>query len=1360
MLVLLIAAVVGARYGVATGPGRAWIMGQLNGREIGPFGRLRIEGLRGDVLSDFTIGRFAVVDRKGVWLEGRDVAVRWRWRELLSRRFHAERIAAANILVSRRPEVEPRPPEPQKPLPVAIKLDDLRLRLETRPAFSVRPGLYDIQVRADVARNGAAEGRVAAQSRLHTGDGLNATFAYGGGRATRINADVVEAQGGALGGALGLPSDRRLLAKAVAVGDPGGEARITLDTLSGDLHPLRASGSWGKPGGKLDATLVLAASKLTSAYAEKLGPELHLVAAAHHDRGDLYAVDLAATTREAQVHAVGPLDWRAKRTAGLKLSLASASPGRWVSQPQLASLSGAGTLTGDQNRFRWVGEVDARKLAQSGYALQRVSGPATLIRDRDEWRVQAKLAGAGGAGKGLPYALLGGAPRVQLDGSRLGDGRVLIRDLKMDGAGLRLQASGGQGLLGGLSFKGDATLFNLAVARPAARGQLDASWTAGQAKGAKAWDVSFDARASKFASGFAEADRLLGAAPRLTAKGAYGPAGLQIARADLIGAKAQVGAKGTLSPQQALAMAIDYRADGPFAAGPVEIAGQVKGTGALTGTIAAPKADLKADFASIDFGRFIVTPAHLDLTLASLNGAFDGRAALAGPSKYGRASVSTGFRFAGGGIELHELSADAGGLKANGSVALLKGAPSTADLTVALGPGAFLTAGRLSGAVKLAAAPSGATATLSLTGQDLAAPELPTKLKAIKLTASGPLSRLPFQLAADSVEPFDWRVNGSGVFARLGETSQVELSASGKLRKADFRTNEPALIRLGPAEKSARLRLSIAGGTAVVDGRQAGQDVAARATVTGVGLGAIQEDFTGKLNATLALNGRGPHLGGQLDAGLTGARNRDAPANLALGATIKAVLNDTRLHVTAQASNPQGLQSALNVDLPSEAAAQPFRIAINRTKPLSGGFTADGELRPLWDLLVGGDQTVSGRLTAKGSVEGTLNKPRASGQASLANGKLSDSGTGLNLQNLTLQAAFDQGAVNVRQFSGVDGRGGTLSGDGRVGLATGSGSTLALKLNKFQLLDNDTGRATASGAVTITRDAKGLAKLSGDVVVDRAEIRPSPPSGVSVVGMDVVEVHQRAREGEQLAKAKPPAGPNLITLNVNIRAPRRIFIRGRGLDLELALNAHVGGSTSRPDLSGTARVVRGTYEFAGKRFDFDDTGEVRLATAPEAIRLNLRAVRQDPTLTAVVKVSGTAARPEVVLSSVPVLPQDEILSQVLFGRSAAQLSAAEAAQLASGLASLSGGRGLDLIGGLRQFARLDRLAIGGDQTSGTTVSGGKYLTDKVYLELTGGGRNGPSAQVEYRVRRNLSIVSSVATQGDTRLSVRFRKDFK
>ena len=309
------------------------------------------------------------------------------------------------------------------------------------------------------------------------------------------------------------------------------------------------------------------------------------------------------------------------------------------------------------------------------------------------------------------------------------------------------------------------------------------------------------------------------------------------------------------------------------------------------------------------------------------------------------------------------------------------------------------------------------------------------------------------------------------------------------------------------------------------------------------------------------------------------------------------------------------------------------------------------------------------------------------------------------------------------------------------------------------------GRAQASGVVTVTRDSGGHAKLAGALTVDRADIAANPPTPTGVVPLVVREIHVAPREGEDVQQ--PRASPLQVAFDVTIRAPRGIFVRGKGLDVELSLDSHVSGDSLKPDLTGVARVIRGSYDFSGKRFDFDELGTVRLGPTPETIRLALTAQRQDTSLTAQIQVRGTAAKPEITLTSTPVLPQDEILSRVLFGVAASQLSGFEAAQLASALTSLATGGGFDVIGGLRQFARLDRLSVGVDQTTvnvpgvkqATTISGGKYLTDNVYLELTGGGRTGPSAQVEVRLQRNLSVISQVGSQGDARLSVRFRQNY-
>ena len=77
--------------------------------------------------------------------------------------------------------------------------------------------------------------------------------------------------------------------------------------------------------------------------------------------------------------------------------------------------------------------------------------------------------------------------------------------------------------------------------------------------------------------------------------------------------------------------------------------------------------------------------------------------------------------------------------------------------------------------------------------------------------------------------------------------------------------------------------------------------------------------------------------------------------------------------------------------------------------------------------------------------------------------------------------------------------------------------------------------------------------------------------------------------------------------------------------------------------------------------------------------------------------------------------------------------------------------------GMGAMAGLDRLSFGGEASS-LTVAGGRYITDDVYLEIIGGGENGAAVNVEWQVRRNLTVSSKFGGQGDASLSIRWRRE--
>ncbi|MDB5424933.1 MAG: hypothetical protein JWQ29_2349 [Phenylobacterium sp.] len=1358
VLVLIAAGVVATRYGVLLPQARVMIEARTDGLRIGRLGRLKIEGLSGDIWRDLTIRKLTLRDEKGVWLQADNVHMSWHYADLLRRNFHADHVEAGLVQLLRRPTLTPKTKDTG--LPVNFHIDAAHARVELQPAFSYRRGVYDVDLNLDVERAGDLNGKLRAVSALHQGDHLNLDFELAKTKPLMVLADAEEARGGALAGALGLPANQPFSLK-VAAGGKLSEGRLTAVAASGASQPLRAVGAWNSQGGSAYGRLSLTASTLTARYAERFGPDANFVIAGRRAGPDLFALDARVGSANLNGRAWGLADIGQRRLGpqGLAILADAAALSRITGGPPIGPARIVGRLTEAAPGWRFAGQAQVSTLSLGAYSLARAAGPLEITSKAGEWAIKTRLAGSGGRGAGFVAAALGGAPRASFDGLRLADGRLAMRELVLTGAGLKLQASGGRGLLGGLTFKGKAEVSNLARARAGAAGSATATWSAAQARAGQPWTLTADARGEKFATGYPELDRLLGPRPQLKALANVQGRRVAVGSASLTGTALKASTAGVLAADGGLTFKLDWSATGPFRAGPVEIAGNAKGSGAITGTLSAPRADLLADLDEIDVPRLPLKAAHLTLSFLRKPDGSSGMAALTAMSSYGAARARSDFRFPAGGVDLTGLSVDAGGVKASGSLSLRSRSPSAADLTVVVTQGAFLDAGKVSGAVKIADAGDGPRASLNLVAENARLTGSSLSVRNGRLTADGPLARLPYAVQAEGATTGDrWSLNGRGVFSQATLGYGATFDGAGKLGARDLHTIETAVVRFGGPERSARLRLAASdGGRIDLDGRltDAAADVQAR--LTGLGLGLIDQDLDGRIDATLALQGRGARLDGTLEAKLAGARGRGSPAASGIDGLVHGRLADSALTLDMTAANGQGLRASANLALPTEASAAPFRVAIARKQPLRGRFAAEGEVRPLWDLLIGGERSLSGMVRTEGTLGGTLADPTASGQVAVASGRFDDGGTGLSLRDVGLKATFAEGAVNVTEARGVDGHGGTVSGQGRMSLMREGVSSFKLDLKGFRLIDNEQATASASGQATIDRAADGKVRLSGALTIDRADVAPDLPTPSGVIAMDVIEKN-RPPELADPFPAQVRRGDGWA-LDVSLKAPRRVYLRGRGLDVELSLDARVTGTSTHPNLSGTARVVRGDYDFAGKRFEFDPQSIVYLSTSPEFVRLDLTATRDDPTLTASVRIRGTAAKPEITLTSTPSLPNDEVLSQVLFGRTASQLSPLEAAQLASALSSLAGGGGFDVIGNLRTFAGLDRLALGGGDASGVTVSGGKYLTDDVYLELTGGGREGPSAQVEWRVRRSLSIISRLAGQGDGRLAIRWRRDY-
>ena len=204
------------------------------------------------------------------------------------------------------------------------------------------------------------------------------------------------------------------------------------------------------------------------------------------------------------------------------------------------------------------------------------------------------------------------------------------------------------------------------------------------------------------------------------------------------------------------------------------------------------------------------------------------------------------------------------------------------------------------------------------------------------------------------------------------------------------------------------------------------------------------------------------------------------------------------------------------------------------------------------------------------------------------------------------------------------------------------------------------------------------------------------------------------------AKVKAAAvrgSPFSATLALEVAAPRRVFVRGRGIDAELGGDLKLIGSTISPQVTGGFDLKRGTLSLLGKRLAFT-RGRVQFKgdSTPE---LDMLAEISATDVTARIAIAGPASQPSFVFSSSPSLPDDEILAHVLFEKPAGNLSAFQAIQLANAVASLTGGS--DAFERLRKSLGVDSLDISTNASGGPTVGVTRAINDRISV---GTGRDG------------------------------------
>lgn len=1361
---------------INTQPGRNFLARQIGGFETASGMRIGIGRIEGSLYGRMTLANLEVRDPRGVFLRADRLTLDWRpFAYLTHRKVDVRELASPEVRLLRLPALKPVPAEPNAPLlpDIDVALGRLAIdRLVVEPPVTGKRHIVRLAGSADIA---AGRARISADARALTGPGV------AGGDVLTLKLDAV-------------PEANRLLIDATLDAPKGG----LVDSYAALGKPLafsiRGQGDWTKWDGRVlgriagapVADLALAArggrftlkgdampaTLLTGPAARLAGPKLaiELAATLAERRADLR---LTARSQALAVEAAGLIDLGRNRFGNLRITASLLEPGSIAEEVRGRDVRFAATLDGPFATPAIAYKLSAASLGFGSMGMEGLTaeGRATIDSDRILIPLHAtarRVTGLNAAAGGLLTNLAIDGDLAWSKGMLLSDNLKLksskidataliladpakgrytgaikgrVNDYRVDGLGrinlvtdakLVTEPKGGFGVRGifrvttrsldnaslrdmlggnavttarfGFSASGTASLTGLTLTAPAFR------ITSGS--GSYAIDsgrIAFTARAvSKQYGPLAVAAS--GTLERPFVKLRAERPGLGV---DLRGVEAEV---------RGVAAGYEVRATGQSAYGPLSADLLVRSRGPLALDIHT------ARFAGIDFtGNLVQAPA----------GPFTGTLSLAGSGLNGEV----------------RLAAAGANQRADADVTA-KAAHIPGDVPITIGAGKIRAS-----AVLL---PQGPTMTGRFALQDVRQGEtILTRAQGridyrdghgtVALVANGS-SGAPFDVAAQaSLSPTRLVANAKGHANGIA----FSLAAPAIATKAG---NEWTLQLMTLITPQGRIELSGRYGAATsLRARLANMDVSVvQAFVPGLGLGGRA---TGTIDYAASAGGTVPTMRARVDIAhftRTAASVVSAPVDIAFLGTLDGAGGEMRALIRRGGGIVGRMQAKLAPLGPGATLSERLLAA-----SLSGGIRYNGPAEVLWTLTGIAGQQVSGPIAVAADFGGRLAEPTLTGVARAKTLRYENEAYGTVLTNIALDGRFTQSRLDIASLTGKAGDG-SVSASGTIGLDAAGGFPIDLKatLAKAQLAQSDAMGATVSGTLAITNGKAGGALIKGELTIPEARYQIIRQGAAEVAELEGVR-----RRTDRPGAAPQTAGvPSNWRLDIRVRADNRLFVSGMGLEAEWATDLRVRGTASDPRVTGKLSVVRGTYSFAGRRFDLDENGEVRFEGGPvNDPQLSLSADTSVEGVTATINIGGHALNPQVTFTSTPTLPQDEVLSRLLFGESITSLSPTQAIQLAAALNSLRGsGGGLNPLGKLRSATGIDRLRIlGADKTAGrgTALAAGQYISNDIYVEVITDARGFTATQLEIALSKALHILSQTGSFGGSNVSLRYSKDY-
>jgi len=475
------------------------------------------------------------------------------------------------------------------------------------------------------------------------------------------------------------------------------------------------------------------------------------------------------------------------------------------------------------------------------------------------------------------------------------------------------------------------------------------------------------------------------------------------------------------------------------------------------------------------------------------------------------------------------------------------------------------------------------------------------------------------------------------------------------------------------------------------------------------------------------------------DTSAIAATGSFSPVRIALGTESFETEGPAALHLSG---------GAVHIDdaVLSSATA---RIRVNGSIPLDDKGTIDLTVDGKMDLGVIAafvpEMSAAGQVTASIRLTGSPARPDLSGTFALDKGRLRLIDFPLVADQIHLNGTIDGTGITSDDITGVLG-GGSFSGSGHVDLD-------GLGISAFRLQGRVANTALAlpegfrgqySGSVRFEQEKGEIPVLSGNLELDRGIWQQN-------FELDKLTLGQKARP-PVFQVAAPTEGLARTRLDLKIHADDNVWCHNDLADIEGRADLVVGGTVSGPELTGRYDAFEGgEMRFSRVRYIVDHAAVLFPAGTTFNPEYDITAETQIQEYEVHIHLSGSLDKLETYdLTSIPPLPEQQILAMLVTGVAATEGTTAETNQVGNQTASLVGGAvGSVVSGQLEKWLGIEEIRIepfisstSSSTTDPTTrVTLGKRLSPRIFVRtsVSLNSTDDPIYQVEYVLTRKVRL---------------------